>query len=84
MALSKRGKSWSYDFWFEGVRFQKSTKLTDKREAQKVEGAVRTDLARRKFTLASKSLRFRRTWILTTGSCQYENLRPRRGFVPYR
>jgi hypothetical protein len=59
MALFKRGKYWSYDFWFEGIRYQKSTKLTDKREAQRVESAVRTDLARRKFTLPSKSLRFR-------------------------
>jgi len=58
MALFKRGKYWSYDFWFEGIRYQKSTKLSDKREAQKVECAVRTDLARRKFTLPSKSLRF--------------------------
>jgi hypothetical protein len=32
--------------------------LTDKREAQKVEGAVRTDLARRRPTRPSKSLRF--------------------------
>jgi hypothetical protein len=58
MALFRRGKYWSYDFWFDGIRYQKSTKMTDKREAQKVEGAVRTDLGRRKSTLPSKSLRF--------------------------
>jgi len=59
MALFKRGKCWYYDFWFEGVRYQKSTKQRDKREAGKVEDSVRSDLARRKFNLPSKSLRFR-------------------------
>jgi integrase len=59
MALFKRGNFWYYDFWFEGIRYQKSTKLSDKREAEKAENAVKTDLARRKFTLPSKSLRFR-------------------------
>ena len=58
MALFKLGKYWSYDFWVDGIRYRKSAKLTDKREAQKVEGAVRTDLARRRFTRPSKSLRF--------------------------
>jgi integrase len=59
MALYKRGRYWHYDFWFEGIRYQKSTKQGDKREAEKIENAVKTDLARRKFTLPSKSLRFR-------------------------
>ena len=59
MALFRRGKCWYIDFWFEGIRYQRSTKQRDKREAEKVENAVRADLARRKFTLPSKSLRFR-------------------------
>jgi integrase len=59
MAVFKRGKYWQYDFRFEGIRFQKSTKQRDKREAEKIENAVKTDLARRKFNLPSKSVRFR-------------------------
>jgi hypothetical protein len=59
MALFRRGKYWHYDFWFEGIRYQKSTKQHDNREAAKIENAVKTDLARRKFSLPSKSLRFR-------------------------
>jgi len=59
MALFRRGRYWHYDFWFEGMRYQKSTKQRDKREAEKTENAVKTDLARRKFTLPSKSVRFR-------------------------
>ena len=58
MALYKRGKCWYYDFVFEGIRYQKSTKFRDKREAQKAEDAVKTDLARRIFRLPSKSVRF--------------------------
>jgi hypothetical protein len=58
MALFKRGKYWHYDFWFDGIRYQKSTKQRDKREAEKIENAVKTDLARYKFTLPSKSLQF--------------------------
>lgn len=68
MALFKRGKCWYYDFWFEGVRYQKSTKQRDKREAGKVEDSVRSDLARRKFNLPSKSLRFRELLRQVCGS----------------
>lgn len=56
MALYKRGKYWHYDFWFEGIRYQKSTKQRAKRGVSRIESAVKTDLGRRQFTLPSKSL----------------------------
>lgn len=58
MSLTKRGRRYHYDFFFEGVRHQKSTRMQNLREAEQVENAFRTDLARRKFGLPSKSVRF--------------------------
>lgn len=48
MALYKRRTYWYYEFWFDGVRYQGSTRQTSKREAERVLAALRDDLARRR------------------------------------
>ncbi|MBI4167173.1 MAG: site-specific integrase [Acidobacteria bacterium] len=62
MSLTKRGKIYHYDFFFEGERHQKSTGMQNLRDAERVESAVKADLARRKFNLPSKSVRFSEVW----------------------
>jgi len=51
MALCKRGSVWHYDFRFEGVWYQGSTRQSNKREAQQVLSALKADLARRRVNL---------------------------------
>lgn len=46
MALYKRGKTWWMNFWFDGVHVQKSTKCKNKRDAETVERAYQTQLAK--------------------------------------
>ena len=49
MGLYKRGRYWHYDFRFEGIRYQGSTKQRDRREAGKIGRALKGDLARGKY-----------------------------------
>src|SRR5262249_46113818 len=46
MSVYKRGNLWWYDFIFEGVRFQGSTKQGSRRVAEQIEAAKRTQLAK--------------------------------------
>lgn len=46
MALYKRGKTWWMSFQYEHRHIQKSTKCTNKRDAETVERAYRTQLAK--------------------------------------
>lgn len=46
MALYKRGKVWWMNFWFEGYHVQRSTKCKSKRDAETVERAYYTQLAK--------------------------------------
>jgi integrase len=46
MALYKRGKTWWMNFWFDGQRIQRSTKIANKRDAEEYERAYRTQLAK--------------------------------------
>jgi hypothetical protein len=52
--LVKRGRYWSVDFFFKGVRHQKSTKLTNHEAAKKWIAAYRTNLALTGVGLAEK------------------------------
>ena len=58
MGVYKRGKYFHYDFVFDGVRYQKSTRTTDAEEAKNIEAAVRGDLARGNVGLPGKSVTF--------------------------
>lgn len=46
MALYKRGKIWWMNFWFDGRHVQKSTRCKNKRDAETVEHAYYTQLAK--------------------------------------
>jgi len=46
MALYKRGKTWWMNFWFDGIHVQKTTKCKNKRDAETVERAYQTQLAK--------------------------------------
>jgi hypothetical protein len=58
MSLIKRGQIFHYDFVFEGERHQGSTGMRNRRDAERAESALKADLARRKFCLPAKSVRF--------------------------
>jgi integrase len=58
MSLIKRGKYYHYDFLYEGERHQGSTGMQKLRDAERVENALKTDLARRRFGLPSETVRF--------------------------
>ena len=45
MAVYKRGKIYWYDFWFNGERYQASTKTRNLRTAEQIEAKAKTDLA---------------------------------------
>lgn len=51
MAIYKRGRVYWYDFWFQGVRYNGSTKLRNETKAKLVESKLRTDLAMGAFGL---------------------------------
>jgi len=59
VSIYKRGRFWHFDFRFDGVRYQGSTRQTSKREAEQVLSALKTDLARRRVNLPAKSVKFR-------------------------
>src|SRR5581483_5894921 len=46
MAVYKRGDKWWYHFSFRGERFQESTKQSNKRIAEQMEAARKTQLAK--------------------------------------
>jgi len=46
MALYKRGKTWWMNFWFDGTHIQRSTRCKSKRDAETVERAYYTQLAK--------------------------------------
>ena len=58
MPLYKRGAYWHFDFRFDGVRYQGSTRLTSKREAEQILSVKKADLARRIVGLPAKSVKF--------------------------
>ncbi len=58
MSLYKRGSYWHYDFYFDGVRHQGSTRQKRLREAERIVDAMKADLARSKFALPHRSLPF--------------------------
>jgi integrase len=59
MTLWKRGEYYYYDFVFEGQRHEGSTHMQNLRDAERAESTLKADLARRKFGLPAKSVRFR-------------------------
>jgi site-specific recombinase XerD len=54
MALYKRGKTWWMSFNFNGKHIQKSTKTTNKRDAETIERAYRTQLAKGEVGIETK------------------------------
>ena len=46
MSLYKRGETWWYEFVFGGERIRESTKQGNKRTAEQIEAAHRTQLAK--------------------------------------
>lgn len=46
MAVYKRGKTYWYEFWFDGERIRESAKVKNKRDAETIEAAKRTQLAK--------------------------------------
>jgi integrase len=54
MAVFKRGKFYWFEFWFQGERFQKSTKVTNRRDAEGIESAYRTKLAKGELDLVER------------------------------
>src|SRR6266571_5857231 len=61
MAIYKRGGVWWYGFIFNGRRIQRSTKVENKREAENIEKAAWTQLARGEVNIADKPQAERRT-----------------------
>lgn len=61
MAIYRRGKTWWYSFVFKGTRVQKSTKVENRREAENIEKAAWTQLARGEVNIADKPQAERRT-----------------------
>jgi integrase len=61
MAIYKRGGVWWYGFIFNGQRVQRSTKVENKREAENIEKAAWTQLARGEVNIADKPEADRRT-----------------------
>lgn len=52
--MYKRGMTWWFKFYFNGVLVRKSTKVANRREAQKIEAAYRTRLAKGEIGLIEK------------------------------
>ena len=48
MAVIKNGKYYYYDFVFEGRRYQRSCKTTDRKIAEQIELSIRNDVVRLK------------------------------------
>ena len=61
MAIYRRGKTWWYSFTFNGERVQKSTKVENRREAENIERAAWTQLARGEVGVADKPEAERKT-----------------------
>ena len=54
MALYKRGNTWQMNFWFNNEHVQRSTKCKNKRNAETVERAYYTQLAKREVGIEPK------------------------------
>lgn len=54
MALYKRGKTWWMSFEYNAKHVQKTTKCTNKRDAETIERAYRTQLAKREVGIETK------------------------------
>ena len=54
MAVYKRGKTYWYSFWFNGVRYQASAQTKNLRAAQSIESKAKTDLALGEYGLAPR------------------------------
>lgn len=54
MALYKRGKTWWMNFWFDGHHVQRSTKCKSKRDAEIIERAFQTQLAKGEVGIEAK------------------------------
>ncbi len=54
MAIYKRGKTWWMSFNFNGKHIQKSTKTKNKRDADTIERAYRTQLAKGEVGIETK------------------------------
>jgi integrase len=61
VAIYRRGKVWWYGFTFNGTRVQRSTKVENKREAENIEKAAWTQLARGEVAIADKPEAERKT-----------------------
>src|SRR5256885_16554515 len=61
MAIYRRGKTWWYAFTFNGKRVQKSAKVENRREAENIEKAAWTQLARGEVNIADKPEAERKT-----------------------
>ena len=61
MAVYRRGKTWWYGFVFKGKRVQKSTKVENRREAENIEKAAWTQLARGEVSIADRPKAERKT-----------------------
>jgi integrase len=61
MSIYKRGGVWWYGFTFNGRRIQRSTKVENRREAENIERAAWTQLARGEVGIADKPKAERRT-----------------------
>ena len=59
MSIYKRGRFWHFDFRFDGVRYQGSTRQTSKREAEQVLSVRKADRARRRVNLPAKGVQFK-------------------------
>ncbi|MFL6214542.1 MAG: tyrosine-type recombinase/integrase [Blastocatellia bacterium] len=54
VAVFKRGKFYWFEFWFKGERVQKSTKVTNRRDAEGIESAYWTKLAKGELDLVER------------------------------
>jgi integrase len=61
MAIYRRGKTWWYSFTFNGRQIQRSAKVKNKREAEKIEKAAWTQLARGEVGIADRPKAERKT-----------------------
>jgi integrase len=61
MALYRRGRKWWYNFTFRGKRVQKSTKVENRREAEKIEKGAWIQWARGEVGIADKPKAERKT-----------------------
>jgi integrase len=65
MSIVKNGKYYFYDFVYEGKRYRKSCRTTDKKLAEQIEISVKNDIIKREHSLPTnknKNLLFETAW----------------------